>query len=145
MDDNFYKMLKAEKGDEKSFTWKTFFTWPDFAPRLAFASLTLIVGIAVGFFLRSPGQKNEQIELLGQEVSDLKELMMYASTSPSAERAASQRRTEAAFARGSPYESRLGATCAQPLQADRVANRPPGYLVIHGGRACPHVAKAVRK
>jgi uncharacterized protein (UPF0147 family) len=76
MDDNFYKMLRAEKGHAKSFTWETFFTWPDFAPRLAFASLTLIVGIAVGFFLRSPGQKNEQIEMLGQEVSDLKELMM---------------------------------------------------------------------
>ncbi len=76
LDDKFYQMLREEKGHAKSFAWKNFFTWPDFAPRLAFASLTLIVGVAVGYFLRSPGQKNEQIEMLGQEVSDLKELMM---------------------------------------------------------------------
>jgi uncharacterized protein (UPF0147 family) len=76
LDDEFYKMLQVEKGSVKSNTWKNFFTWPDFAPRLAFASLTLILGIMLGFFLRSPVQKNEQIEMLGQEVSHLKELMM---------------------------------------------------------------------
>lgn len=76
LDDRFYQMLKAEKGEAKPFSWKNLFAWPDAAPRLAFASLTLVLGIAVGYLLRSPVQKNEQIEMLGQEVSDLKELMM---------------------------------------------------------------------
>ncbi|MBA4053330.1 MAG: anti-sigma factor [Marivirga sp.] len=76
LDDNFYAMLKGEKGSVKSSGWKNFFAWPDFAPRLALASFTMIIGIAVGFFLRSPVQKDEQIEMLGQQVSGLKELMM---------------------------------------------------------------------
>jgi len=76
LDDNFYEMLRQEKAPAKSFLWKNFFTWPEFAPRLAFASITLMLGLVVGFLLRSPVQKDEQIQLLGQEVSDLKELMM---------------------------------------------------------------------
>lgn len=76
VDDKFYEMLKAEKRPLMPSGWKNFFAWPDFAPRIALASLTMIIGIAVGFFLRSPVQKNEQIEVLGQQVSDLKELMM---------------------------------------------------------------------
>ena len=76
LDDKFYEMLQREKKPAKSFNWKNVFAWPDFAPRLAFASVTLILGLAAGFYLRSPLQKNEQIEMLGQEVSDLKELMM---------------------------------------------------------------------
>ena len=76
LDDTFYEMLQQEKKPKKTFKWRNFFAWPEFAPRLAFASLTLILGLAAGFLLRSPVQKDEQIEILGQEVSDLKELMM---------------------------------------------------------------------
>ncbi len=76
LDDRFYEMVKAEQTRLSTNSWQGFFRWPDFAPRLAFASLALVAGITVGFFLRSPVGKDEQIEMLGQEVSDLKELMM---------------------------------------------------------------------
>ena len=48
----------------------------DFMPRLAFASLTLLVGLAVGYILRSPENKDAQITEMGQEIHDLKEMMM---------------------------------------------------------------------
>jgi len=78
LDDNFYHMLAAEKQKARGFSWKTFFAWPEFAPRLAFASATLLLGLAAGYFLHNPGQqqKDEQIAVLGKEVSDLKEMMM---------------------------------------------------------------------
>jgi HEAT repeat protein len=76
LDDKFYEMLRGERVPAKTSGWKNFFAWPDFAPRLALASLTMVIGIGIGLFLRSPVQKDQQIEMLGQEVSDLKELMM---------------------------------------------------------------------
>lgn len=76
LDNLFYEMLaKENKSIQPSFL-KNFFHWPEFAPRLAFGSFTLIVGLVTGLLMRSPVQKDEQIQLLGQEVSDLKELMM---------------------------------------------------------------------
>jgi hypothetical protein len=44
MDDQFYKMLSSMKKSKSGFSWSTFFSWPEVAPKLAFASLTLIVG-----------------------------------------------------------------------------------------------------
>jgi len=76
LDDKFYQMLKREKDTNKIFNWKNFFSWPEFAPRLAFASITLILGLAAGYILRSPTKKDEQIVYLGREISDLKEMMM---------------------------------------------------------------------
>jgi len=76
LDEQFYKMLKREKKGLKSFTWKTFFSWPELAPRLALASIMLILGLAAGYILRSPAGKDEQIGKLGQEISELKEVMM---------------------------------------------------------------------
>lgn len=76
LDNMFYEMLAMERKSAKPSALRSFFRWPEFAPRLAFASLTLIVGLVIGFLLRSPGRKDAQIELLGQEVSDLRELMM---------------------------------------------------------------------
>jgi HEAT repeats len=76
LDNLFYDMLaKESKSIQPSFL-KHFFQWPEFAPRLAFGSFTLVVGLLTGLLLRSPVHKDEQIQLLGQEVSDLKELMM---------------------------------------------------------------------
>lgn len=75
LDDKFYDMLQKEKKPANSFSWKTFFAWPEFAPRLAFASVTLILGLAAGYFLRAPESKGEIAEV-GQQVSDLKELLM---------------------------------------------------------------------
>jgi len=76
LDDNFHAMLQREKAPNFSSSWKSFFNWPVLAPRLAFASVTLILGFAAGFLMRSPQVKDQQVELLGKEVSDLKELMM---------------------------------------------------------------------
>jgi hypothetical protein len=76
LDDKFYDMLQKEKRPAKVFSWKEFFHWPELAPRLAFASIALLLGLAAGFYLRTPAGKDEQIKLLGEEVSDLKELMM---------------------------------------------------------------------
>ncbi len=76
LDDKFYSMMREEKSSQAKHSWKKLFSWPEMAPRLAFASITLILGFAAGMFLRSPAQKDQQIQLLGREVSDLKELMM---------------------------------------------------------------------
>ena len=76
LDNLFYEMLAKESKSVKPSVWQGFFQWPQLAPRLAFGSVTLVLGLALGFLLRVPMQKDEQIKLLGQEVSDLKELMM---------------------------------------------------------------------
>lgn len=76
LDNLFYEMLAKESKSIKPSAFRSFFHWPEFAPRLAFGSITLVLGIVVGLLLRAPLQKDQQIELLGQEVSDLKELMM---------------------------------------------------------------------
>jgi len=76
LDDNFHAMLQREKRPVAVSSWRSFFNWPVIAPRLAFASVTLILGFAAGFLMRYPQCKDQQVELLGKEVSDLKELMM---------------------------------------------------------------------
>ena len=76
LDEKFHQMMKQERGIEKKPIWKNFFTSIDFAPRLAFASLTLLLGLAVGYILRSPENKDAQITEMGQEIHDLKEMMM---------------------------------------------------------------------
>jgi hypothetical protein len=75
LDKHFYQMLReARKGRES--WWKEFFSWPQFAPRLALAAITLVLGLITGYVLRSPADKDEQIGKLGQEISQLKEVMM---------------------------------------------------------------------
>jgi len=76
LDNLFYQMLAKESKAVKPSLLSSFFHWPEFVPRLAFGSVTLVLGLVVGLLLRSPVHKDEQIEMLGQEVSDLKELMM---------------------------------------------------------------------
>lgn len=83
LDDNFYQMLAQEKKSQlKSFSWKKFFAWPEMLPRLAFASVTLLIGLAVGYWVRpqatsvTEGTDNGQIAELSQQVTDLKEMMM---------------------------------------------------------------------
>ena len=79
LDHKFYQMLSDAQGERKSaFSWKQFFSWPSFAPKLALASAMLIAGIAAGYFLRTgvPAQRDQQIEVLSQQVSDLQEMMM---------------------------------------------------------------------
>jgi uncharacterized protein (UPF0147 family) len=79
LDDRFYHMLAQEKKQAKTFSWKQFFAWPEIIPRLAFASVTLIIGLAAGYFIRQQpaGNANQgEIAVLSQQVTDLKEMMM---------------------------------------------------------------------
>jgi hypothetical protein len=75
LDDAFYQMLRAEKKASEP-RWKTTFSWTDLLPRLAFAAITLLLGLAVGYLLRSPAEKEQQIEALSHEIGELKEMMM---------------------------------------------------------------------
>ncbi|HET9487022.1 MAG TPA: HEAT repeat domain-containing protein [Chryseosolibacter sp.] len=77
LDHHFYEMLSREKGRVQPSSWRNFFSL-EFTPKLALASLTLILGIAAGYFLRSfpESPADRQILALSQQVSDLQELMM---------------------------------------------------------------------
>lgn len=79
LDHKFHAMLQAEKQSVKptgSFSWKQFFSWDGVAPKFALASVTLLLGVFGGMYLRNPEQKDMQIQQLSREVSDLKEIMM---------------------------------------------------------------------
>lgn len=79
LDDRFYRMLAVEKEKNKSFSWKHFFSWPEFAPTLAMASITLVLGLFAGYFFSAPtpSPRHDQIETLSQQVTDLREMMMF--------------------------------------------------------------------
>lgn len=76
LDDRFRQMIRDETKIAERFDWKNLFSWTDWAPRLAFASVSLLIGLVVGYVLQSPGEKDEQIVQLGKEVSALREMMM---------------------------------------------------------------------
>ena len=78
LDGKFYEMLSAEKRKQREPVWKQFFSWPEFAPRFSLATMMLLVGIAAGYFLNTSetGPRDQQIEVLSQQVSDLQEMMM---------------------------------------------------------------------
>lgn len=76
LDDRFHRMLADEKKSLKPRTsWSAIFTMQGMMPRLAFATVTLLIGFAIGYLMRPPSQKTE-ISSLMEEVSDLKEMMM---------------------------------------------------------------------
>jgi hypothetical protein len=75
LDDRFYQMLALERKVKGSFSWREFFSWPQLAPRLAFASVTLILGIAVGYYFR-PIAGNGEMTTVTQELKQLREMMM---------------------------------------------------------------------
>jgi hypothetical protein len=76
LDDKFYDMLQKEKRPANAFSWRKFFAWPEVAPRLAFASVTLILGLVAGYSLRAPESKDNEIASVREELKDVKELMM---------------------------------------------------------------------
>jgi hypothetical protein len=76
LDDRFYRMLREIKGESKSFSWAGFFSWPQLAPKLAFASVTLVIGFFVGYLFVPSPQSNREVAVLTKEISDLKEMMM---------------------------------------------------------------------
>lgn len=75
LDDRFYNMLALEKKSKTSFSWRGFFSWPDLAPKLALASLTLIMGVAIGYVIKPDSDKNEMATVT-QELKQLREMMM---------------------------------------------------------------------
>lgn len=76
LDDQFYTMLSSMKKKSTGFSWATFFSWPELAPRLAFASVTLVIGFMIGYLYVPSPQSNREVAQLVKEVSDLKETMM---------------------------------------------------------------------
>lgn len=75
LDDRFYEMLTRMKREAHGFSWRTFFAWPKMAPRLALASLVLMAGFFIGYLSRPAGD-TQQVDLLNQQVYELKEMMM---------------------------------------------------------------------
>lgn len=75
LDDQFYAALANEK---KVLKTKTSFSMPDWNflfPRLAFATVLVLIGFSAGYFIQSPSE-NREVSQLTQEVSELKEMMM---------------------------------------------------------------------
>ena len=77
LDDQFYKLLSSMKKESKGFSWTSFFSWPELAPKLAFASITLFIGFFVGYLFMPSPQSNQEVATLSKEISDLKEMMMF--------------------------------------------------------------------
>jgi hypothetical protein len=76
LDDNFYQMLKTVKAKNKGFSWNNFFSWPELAPRLAFASITLVLGFLGGYLLFPSPSSNKEVADLKDEVLEMKEMIM---------------------------------------------------------------------
>lgn len=77
LDDKFYEMLVKEKRSAtRPFDWKKFFSLPELLPRLSFAAVALILGLAGGYFLRPTAPINPEMGELSQQVTELKEMMM---------------------------------------------------------------------
>lgn len=76
LDHRFYNMLALERGSKSSFSWREFFSWPQLAPKLALASIMLVVGVGIGYLVKPSSSSNDQMAELSQQVVDLKEMMM---------------------------------------------------------------------
>jgi hypothetical protein len=78
LDDTFYQMLADEKRKQRPATSWTF-TWAWLWPRLGFTAAVLVVGMAAGYFLRTPPAgpvPSDQLAALSHEVTTLRETMM---------------------------------------------------------------------
>lgn len=77
LDDNFHQMLRTVKAKNKGFSWNNFFSWPELAPKLAFASVTLVLGFLAGYLLFPSPSSNKEVAQLTSEVQEMKEMMMF--------------------------------------------------------------------
>ncbi len=76
LDHKFYAMLSAEKKKSKSiFSRLSFPSLNMFMPRLALASVLLIVGFVGGYFISQP-KGDEKVAVLTNEIANLKEMVM---------------------------------------------------------------------
>jgi hypothetical protein len=76
LDSQFYQMLASMKKKKATgFSWFSFISWPELAPRLALASLMLIAGFFTGYLLK-PSASNQEVAGLNSQINELKEMMM---------------------------------------------------------------------
>jgi hypothetical protein len=77
LDDMFYQMLASQKREAREgFSWKSFFSWPELAPKLALASVTLVIGLLAGYMIRPSAGSSQEMATLVNEVNSMKEMMM---------------------------------------------------------------------
>lgn len=74
LDHQFYTMLSKMKREFNGFSWRSFFSWPEVAPKLALAAVTLFVGFFLGYMLRPDSE--EQVAILNEQVFELREMML---------------------------------------------------------------------
>jgi HEAT repeats len=76
LDDNFHQMLRTMKAKNKGFSWSGFFSWSELSPKLAFASVTLVLGFLGGYLFFPSPSSNQEVSELKKEVGEMKEMMM---------------------------------------------------------------------
>lgn len=76
LNDRFYQMLALERKVKGSFSWRGFFSWPELAPKLALAAVTLFIGVGIGYFLKPASPQNTGDPLVTQQIAELKEMVM---------------------------------------------------------------------
>lgn len=76
LDDKFYQMLKTMKVKNKGSSWSSFFSWSELSPKLAFASVTLVLGFLGGYLFFPSPSSNQEVSELKKEVGEMKEMMM---------------------------------------------------------------------
>jgi len=77
LDHKFHAMLQSEQAKTRSstlFSWRSLFSVEGLIPKLSLASVLLMLGVAGGMFLRNSDK--ETIDILRDEVGDMKEMMM---------------------------------------------------------------------
>ncbi|WP_165823865.1 HEAT repeat domain-containing protein [Pseudochryseolinea flava] len=75
LDHKFYAMLAMQRKSTSSLNWWSQFKIPTLVPRFGLAAATLLIGLAVGYFLR-PTSDGAEMSKLSEEVTSLKEMMM---------------------------------------------------------------------
>ena len=75
LDRNFYDMLSKETSKSKQFSFSSWLTFESWIPKLAVATMLLVVGFLGGSALQKNSGGSE-VKELAQEVSGLKEMMM---------------------------------------------------------------------
>lgn len=78
LDHKFHEMLREEKSRSRpSLDWKSFFSMERLFPRLALASVLIVVGFIGGYFTNSSSlPEDDKVSLLTQQIADLQEMVM---------------------------------------------------------------------
>jgi hypothetical protein len=77
LDAKFHQMLAEHKRSSMTKTWKQWFQLPELMPRFAIAAVTLLIGLAAGYFIRpKTSADGSEMSKVREEVASLKEMMM---------------------------------------------------------------------